>query len=103
MVIISSSMNMKMGEPFAQRRVFMRRGADYGAVVLCDARFGARLSGLSSWLRPQAPCLLWVESLLQVQHKELEQTLQERRSFVDYYVKFYIISYLSCYTLLELL
>ena len=28
-------------------------GKDYGAVVLCDARFAGRLAGLSTWMRPQ--------------------------------------------------
>ncbi|CAJ1331674.1 unnamed protein product, partial [Effrenium voratum] len=31
----------------------IRHRQDYGAAVLCDARFGGRTGGLSSWLRPQ--------------------------------------------------
>ncbi|CAJ1430875.1 unnamed protein product, partial [Effrenium voratum] len=31
----------------------IRHRQDYGAAVLCDARFGGRMGGLSSWLRPQ--------------------------------------------------
>eukprot|EP00435_Cladocopium_sp_Y103_P062667 s753_g24.t1 len=42
----------------------IRHRKDYGAVILCDARFSRSLSGLSSWLRPQV-CPMTLEAALQ--------------------------------------
>jgi len=47
----------------------IRHRKDYGAVILCDARFSRSLSGLSSWLRPQ------------VRPRTLEAAVQDCRRF----------------------
>jgi len=47
----------------------IRHRKDYGAVVLCDARFAGRLAGLSTWMRPQ------------VRHMNLQSAIQDCRHF----------------------